>query len=72
MSWAGASTPANNAMKNAIVCHITKGELRVVQDGKEFTAPGNHVWTCAVGTVEQAFNKGRSEAIMRITDLLPS
>ncbi len=68
----GASTPPDNAMKNAMVCHITKGELRVVQDGKEFTAPRNHVWTCALGTVEQAFNKGKSEAIMRITDLLPS
>lgn len=67
----GASTPPNSAMKNPMVCHITKGELQVVQDGKEFTAKKNLVWTCNVGTVEHAFNKSKSEAIMRITDLLP-
>jgi quercetin dioxygenase-like cupin family protein len=68
----GASTPPNNAMKNAMVCHVTQGQLEVVQDGKTFTAKTNHVWTCNVGTVEQSFNKGKSVAIMRITDLLPT
>lgn len=66
----GASSPPNNAMKNPMVCHITEGELRVVQDGNEFTAAKNHVWTCNTGTVEQVFNKGSVEATMRITDLL--
>src|SRR5215470_2653570 len=39
----GASTPPNNAMKNAMVCHITRGQVEVVQDGKTFIAKTNHV-----------------------------
>jgi hypothetical protein len=66
----GASSPPNNAMKNPMVCHITEGELRVVQDGKSFMAAKNHVWTCDTGTVEQVFNQGNVQAIMRITDLM--
>jgi hypothetical protein len=56
-------------MPNAMVCHITEGELRVVQDDKTFTAKKNYVWTCNKGTKEQVFNDGRVAAIMRITDL---
>jgi len=64
------SKTAGNPMKNAMVCHITEGELRLVQDGKTFTAKKNHVWTCGKGTKEQAFNDGNVVAIMRITDLM--
>jgi len=64
------SKTGDNAMKNAMVCHITEGELRLVQDGKSFTAKKNHVWTCDKGTKEQAFNDGKVVGIMRITDLL--
>ena len=56
-------------MENAMVCHITEGELRVEQDGKTFTAKKDFVWTCNKETKEQAFNDGRVVAIMRITDL---
>ena len=56
-------------MENAMVCHITEGELRVEQDGKMFTAKKDFVWTCNKETKEQAFNDGRVVAIMRITDL---
>ena len=65
----GSKTP-DNTMKNDMVCHITEGELRLVQDGKTFTAKKNHVWTCGKGTKEQAFNDGKVVAIMRITDLM--
>ena len=64
------SKTADNAMKNAMVCHITEGELRLVQDGNTFTAKKNHVWTCGKDTREQAFNDGNVVAIMRITDLM--
>jgi hypothetical protein len=65
------STTGNNTMKNAMVCHITEGELRLVQDdSKTFTAKKNYVWTCDKGTKEQAFNDGNVVAIMRITDLM--
>ena len=64
----GAKSP-ENTMANAMVCHITEGELRVVQDGKTFTAKKNFVWTCNKDTKEQVFNDGTVVAIMRITDL---
>ena len=56
-------------MMNAMVCHITEGELRVEQEDKTFTAKKNFVWTCNKGTKEQVFNDGNVVAIMRITDL---
>src|SRR5437763_48815 len=30
----GAKTPENAMMMDAMVCHITEGELQIVQDGK--------------------------------------
>jgi hypothetical protein len=56
-------------MMNAMVCHITEGELQVEQDGKTFTAKKNFVWTCNKDTKEQVSNVGSVIAIMRITDL---
>ncbi len=64
------SKTGDNPMKNAMVSHITEGELRIVQDGKTFTAKKNYVWTCDKGTKEQAFNDGKVVGIMRITDLM--
>jgi hypothetical protein len=65
----GATTP-NNPMMNAMVCHMTQGELKVTQNGKEFVAKKDHVWTCAKGTTtEGVTNTGTTVAIMRITDL---
>ena len=66
----GSKTPENQVMMNAMVCHITEGELRVVQDGKTFTAKKNFVWTCNKNTKEQASNVSNAVAIMRITDLM--
>ena len=63
------SKTAGPPMMNAMVCHITEGELRFEQDGKTFTAKKNYVWTCNKGTKENAFNDGNVVAIMRITDL---
>ena len=57
-------------MMNAMVCHITEGELRIEQEGKTFTAKKNFVWTCNKGAKEQAYNDGNAVAIMRITDLM--
>jgi hypothetical protein len=56
-------------MENAMVCHITEGELRIEQEGKSFAAKKNFVWTCNKDTKEQASNTGSAVAIMRITDL---
>jgi hypothetical protein len=63
------SKTAGPPMMNAMVCHITEGELRIEQDGKTFTAKKNFVWTCNKDTKEQVFNDGNVVAIMRITDL---
>src|SRR5436309_15121718 len=57
-------------MPNAMICHITEGELQLEQDGKTFTAKKNYVWTCNKNTREQASNTGSVVAIMRITDLM--
>jgi hypothetical protein len=57
-------------MPNAMVCHITEGELRIEQEGKTFTAKKNFVWTCNKDTKEQSSNAGSVVAIMRITDLM--
>ena len=65
----GSKTAENSTMMNPMVCHITEGELRVVQDGKTITAKKNFVWTCNKDTKEQVFNDGNVVAIMRITDL---
>ena len=64
-----SKTPENQVMMNAMVCHVTEGELRVVQDGKTFTAKKDFVWTCNKDTKEHSANDGRVVAIMRITDL---
>jgi len=65
----GAKTKENNVMSNAMVCHITAGELQVVQDGKTITAKKDYVWTCNKGTREHVINNGKVVGIMRITDL---
>ena len=65
----GSKTPENQVMMNAMICHITEGELRVVQDGKTFTAKKDFIWTCNKDTKEHSANDGRVVAIMRITDL---
>ena len=65
----GSNTP-DNTMKNDMVCHITEGELRVVQDGQEFRRKKGDVWSCAVGTAEQGWNEGEVVAIMRVIDLM--
>jgi hypothetical protein len=57
-------------MMNAMVCHITEGELRIEQEGKTFTAKKNFVWTCNKDTKEQAYSDGNAVGIMRITDLM--
>jgi hypothetical protein len=62
----------SDTMANAMICHVTEGELRIVQDGKEFQAKKNHLWTCAKGTKEGAWNEGSVVAVMRITNLLPA
>ena len=63
------SKTAGPPMMNAMICHISEGELRIEQDGKTFTAKKNFVWTCNKDTKEQAYNDGNVVAIMRITDL---
>src|SRR6266436_4659717 len=57
-------------MENAMVCHITEGELQIDEEGKPFTAKKNFVWTCNKNTKEQASNVSNAVAIMRITDLM--
>ena len=65
----GSNLPSS-AMKNAMLCHIAEGELRVTQDGKDFPFKKGDVWSCATGTNEGARNEGSTVAVMRVIDLL--
>src|SRR5436189_1427580 len=44
----GAQTPERDMM-NDMLCHMTEGELTVVQNKKEFVVKKGDVWTCAKG-----------------------
>ena len=67
---AGAKTPEREMM-NDMVCHLTEGELAVVQNKKDFTVKKGDVWACAKGiNTEGTQNKGNAVAVMRIIDLL--
>jgi quercetin dioxygenase-like cupin family protein len=66
----GAKTP-DNVMKNDMLCHMTEGELSVVQNENKFTVKKGDVWTCAKGiTTEGTQNTGAVVAIMRVIDLM--
>ena len=56
-------------MPNAMLCHVTQGELAVRQDGKAFTAKMGDTWDCGKGTRETAKNNGTTVAVMRIIEL---
>jgi quercetin dioxygenase-like cupin family protein len=65
----GAQTPERDMM-NDMLCHMTEGELTVVQNKKEFVVKKGDVWTCAKGlNTEGTQNKGTAVAVMRIIDL---
>ena len=66
----GASTP-DNEMPNDMLCHVTEGELSVVQNQNNFTVKKGDVWACAKGiTTEGTKNASNAVAIMRIIDLM--
>jgi quercetin dioxygenase-like cupin family protein len=65
----GSKIPSH-PMDNAMLCHMTEGELQIDQDEKTFTAKKNFVWTCNKGTKEQSSNVSNAVAIMRIIDLV--
>ena len=65
-----AKTPEREMM-NDMLCHLTEGELTVVQNKKEFTVKKGDVWSCAKSiSTEGTQNKGKVVATMRIIDLL--
>jgi quercetin dioxygenase-like cupin family protein len=55
-------------MGNAMVCHITEGELTVRQDDREFVAKRGDAWDCGKGTREGSKNNGSTVAVMRVID----
>ena len=66
----GASTPEREMM-NDMLCHMTEGELAVVQNDQRFTVRKGDVWACAKGiSTEGTRNAGSTVAVMRIIDLL--
>jgi quercetin dioxygenase-like cupin family protein len=66
----GAGTPEREMM-NDMLCHMTEGELAVVQNDQRFTVKKGDVWACAKGiSTEGTHNAGSTAAVMRIIDLL--
>src|SRR5262245_63281594 len=66
----GAQTPERDMM-NDMLCHMTEGELTVVQNKKEFIVKKGDVWTCGKGlNTEGTQTKSNAVAILRIIDLL--
>ena len=66
----GAKTP-DRKMMNDMLCHMTEGELSVVQNEKKFTVKKGGVWTCSKDNItEGTQNTSNAVAIMRIIDLL--
>jgi len=66
----GAKTP-DNVMANDMLCHMTEGELSVVQNENKFTVKKGDVWACAkTNTTEGTQNRSDAVAIMRIIDLM--
>jgi quercetin dioxygenase-like cupin family protein len=66
----GSHAP-EETMESDMVCHMAEGELRIVQNGKEFRVKKGDVYTCAKGTTEEDWNEGTAVAVMRVTVLLP-
>ena len=64
----GAEIP-ESPMNNAMLCHITEGELAVRQDGREFVAKKGDAWDCGKGTREGGKTNGSTVAVMRVIDL---
>lgn len=64
----GAEIP-EAPMDNAMLCHVTEGELTIRQDGVEFVARTGTAWDCGKGTREAAKNTGSIAAVMRVIDL---
>ena len=66
----GGKTP-DNVMMNDMLCHMTEGELSVVQNENKFTVKKGDVWTCAkTDTTEGTQNTSDAVAIMRVIDLM--
>ena len=63
----GAEIP-EHPMDNAMLCHVTEGELAVRQDGREFVAKRGDAWDCGKGTREGTKNTGTTVGVMRIID----
>jgi quercetin dioxygenase-like cupin family protein len=67
----GSHAP-QETMESDMVCHMTEGELRVVQNGQEFMVKEGDVYTCATGTTEEDWNEADAVAVMRVILLLPA
>jgi hypothetical protein len=59
-------------MMNYMLCHMTEGELAVVQNDQRFTVKKGDVWACAKGISLDRGDpySGSTVAVMRIIDLL--
>lgn len=65
----GAKLP-ETPMDKAMICHLVEGELQIINNGEEFTAKKDQVWTCNAGGTEAVNNVSGEPAVMRVAQLL--
>jgi hypothetical protein len=63
----------SSAMMNDMICQIIEGELVTkLRDEDWSTSKTGHLFTCAMGALEENKNESDADAIMRVIDLLPA
>jgi hypothetical protein len=59
-------------MANDMVCQILEGAFKVRQDDNVFVADTGHTFACSIGMLEEDWNEGSVDAVMRVVNLLPA
>ena len=59
-------------MANDMICQILEGAFKVARGGETFVADTGHTFACAKGALEEDWNEGNVDAVMRVINLLPA
>jgi hypothetical protein len=69
VSAPGAHFPEEK-MANDMVCQILEGAYKVKQGENTFVAETGHTFACGIDTLEEDWNEGSVDAVMRVVNLL--
>ena len=65
----GAHWPEEK-MANDMVCQILEGAFKVKQGDNTFMAETGDTFACGIGTLEEDWNEGSVDGVMRVVDLI--